>query len=732
MHQGESFRESPAERSVSFPGLSPSRALSLLTGAGIILALHLHGRLIRAEWMLHLIWAVPALLATAWLVKSGRECTMDSRDFPLVTLLLCMVLFLFSSAVLHRHFFLISWVPPDGGAALSLKWGISRFAILTALCAPILVVFRKRVSLILLLVLLFTQALCLFELIRQTGGAALYRDDHPAFMLRLWTFARSVPRLVCYSPFWNGGKVTPYIIASGIVPLGLLFWPLWRFAPILTVYTPIVGVTFIVLVPWLVAGSLRMIGADRKSMLCGGLLSLGSCWYFLHYLLHFGTIGSLFCNALIVPVCAALYRVLWLDKREFRLAVVLIAASASFLAWPGSVFIAPLIGVGILLSIRRFTRKKLLFLVACGLVIVLLVLPVFLGVEFHGDIGKFAERGDSVRWHGGSLRAGWLRLCAHLRQANPVLVFLGIAGLFFLRQRGLALMLGPVMIGTMAISGWGGEWKPIFQFERMAMVFCLSACIPAALACGRIMGNGNRWLLPARAALVVLLGMGGYSASRYYKDYTREKHATMSPVLREMVSWVRCNTKDDSRILFAGRTVHGYGGGHVSFLPILTGRDMMACDYYAFSMRLVEYEYPPREWRSEGNQGIFDFMELHNVGHVITYHDHWKRHLRSDPGKYEEVATFKQRTLEAAAFRVKREYSFLAKGRGRVTSTVNRIEVQLDEPADDVVLRYNWAEGLTAQGDVDVYPFDAGKGVRLIGVRPKGAMSFAVRYGGLF
>ena len=52
--------------------------------------------------------------------------------------------------------------------------------------------------------------------------------------------------------------------------------------------------------------------------------------------------------------------------------------------------------------------------------------------------------------------------------------------------------------------------------------------------------------------------------------------------------------------LFAGETVHGYGGGHVAVLAYLTGRQMMACDYYAFSPDLVEYNYPPREWRAGG------------------------------------------------------------------------------------------------------------------------------------
>jgi hypothetical protein len=201
--------------------------------------------------------------------------------------------------------------------------------------------------------------------------------------------------------------------------------------------------------------------------------------------------------------------------------------------------------------------------------------------------------------------------------------------------------------------------------------------------------------------------------------------------MEEVATWLRENTDGESRVLFAGQTVHGYGAGHVAFLPALTGREMMASDYYAFSPKLVEYEYPPREWRSRGREGVREFLELFNVGYVVTYHGKWKKYFRRQPRRYVEMSSFMQKTLEITVFRVERERSWFQEGSGTVKAEFNRIEVRPDAPGE-IVLKYRWEEGLAAGPGIELRPVDAGEDVRLIGATVTEARPFTIRYGGLF
>jgi hypothetical protein len=705
-------------------GLTVAAALA---GTAMVLMNHTRGQLIHASWALHLAWPLAAMAAVGIAAaRRGKPVIFDTDADarPALILFLAMVVYLLSSATADRHFFLAGWAP---ASLFDFRQGLPRSAILTAMLTPLCLYTGRRRWLLPLGLLLSIELFTLQELARSTDWSALYRDDHPSFMYRFWSYARSFPRVIYYDPLWNGGKVGSYLIGSGIPPMGTFFLPLWRFFPILSIYTPLLGFIFIVLLPWVAVGSARLTGAGRQAALSAGILSLGLCWYFFLYLLKFGTVGSLFNTIFLLPVCAVLYRAIRLDKREVWAGVILVISSVSFLSWGGSVFLAPLIVAGVLLGMGKWTKDKVLFLSTCTFLILLILGPMYLQLHLHTDLGKFVTADNPSSWKELSFLGGWKRLGSHLRQANPLLVFLGLPGLFFTRRRGMALLLAPLFVGALVLSAWGKEWLPILQLDRMAIPLFVAACLPAAMLCGRILETrGRRWA-PARAALLVLLAMGGVAGTGYYRHFAGQASATISPVMLEVAAWLKSNTDGDSRILFAGQTVHGYGSGHVALLPALTGREMMASDYYAFSPKLVEYEYPPREWRKDGAAGIREFMDLFNVGYVLTYHDRWKEKFRQDGESYEELASFMQKTLEITVFRVKRARSFFAVGSGTVSAGINRIEVRPDHPGE-IVLKYRWEEGLSAGGKTELYPVDMGRGVRFIGARSGEAESFTIRY----
>lgn len=196
---------------------------------------------------------------------------------------------------------------------------------------------------------------------------------------------------------------------------------------------------------------------------------------------------------------------------------------------------------------------------------------------------------------------------------------------------------------------------------------------------------------------------------------------------RAIGRWIADNVPPGARVLFAGPTVHGYGGGHVAYLPVLAGRSMMACDYYHFSPSTHEYEFPPRAFREEP-EDVFAFLDLYNIAAVFTYHEHWKKFFRRFPDRFEEAAAFGQEGRRMA-FRVRRPPPgpFVV-GSGSVEEDTNRLAVVLDDPSAPAVIRWHWADGMTADPPARVYPHDAGRGVRFIAIEPGGASAVRVRW----
>lgn len=63
-----------------------------------------------------------------------------------------------------------------------------------------------------------------------------------------------------------------------------------------------------------------------------------------------------------------------------------------------------------------------------------------------------------------------------------------------------------------------------------------------------------------------------------------------------------------------------------------------------------------------------------------------------------------------------RRPNYFLKGEGSVVAGLNKLDVRITgDPHDDVVLKYNWAESLSAPDPMEIYPYDADKGIRLIG-----------------
>lgn len=711
--------------------------LALAAGAGLVGLLHTSGTFIVVQDLyILLIWIPPLLLLAGmrlqavWVVP-GRP--VPRQVWPLIALSSALILLLFTSVHHHRWFYFLNWWHQVCGEHLfrsSAFW----FVLLAALLLPFFLTRNRYTAAMLGSALLITQASIFWRLWQVTGGLPLAKDDHPSFVFRLWQFRETFPWLTTYNPYWNGGEAEHAHLVTGTLAPGILLWPLWYFADIQTVYTFGFGLIFIVIIPAIAFFSMKAVNGDRLAQWTAAILSLGVSQHYFLWLMQYGTIGANLVAAFVMPVSALAYRVVCLDQRSFRTCFFLVVSTCFLALYPPGALMALPIFLAFLANAPRWTWPRLRTLLWCALAVLIIHSPTFYVLFWHDDVFRFlnvastpAESAQAVsRWTMTTLGNGWQLLLAHLREGNPIILVMGVVGAFFAPRPMIRSWYGPMIIGYALLTGWGMYYAPDLQVPRIAIPFMFAAIVPAALAVSSILRTSSARTAILRSALAALLLVTGYNVLRMYgNESPRIRYHAMTQEMQQMAEWIRTETPEDGRFLFAGRTVHGYGGGHVSIFPVLTGREMMACDYYHFNPAQVEYEYPPRRWRGSP-ETVFAFFDLYNVTAVSTWHESWAEHFRSRPEWYEEVEPLGENRLKF--FVVKRDSSLFKRNQGRVDAHFNRLEVWLENPQEEAVIAYNWAEGLRAPPPAELFPHDAGRGVTLIGIRPHGLRDIVIRY----
>lgn len=717
-----------------------SSLLALLFGAGMMAALHTSGKLIRIEWLVQFLWLVPILA----LVERYRTTRHGFRDLrpdrpgltPLILLSLAMILALFSSYVCHAWFFFLGWSPNGSDPWMFVSAGMTQFLLLTAFITPFLLRGTRRSSVLtglIFLVAMIASATMFFDV---TAGKALYRDDHPSFLFRFYEFGQTFPQLVNYVPHWNAGVVDSVEVTSGILAPGLLFWPFLKWGATELVYTPMVAVIYILIVPLLAAFSIRIAGGGRTASWVAGILALGVSRHFFLWMLHFGTVGACFASAFILPFSACVFRVVRLGRRERWLGVALILSACGLFTWPPGALMAGSVALSALLHFRRWTWRKIVFLAVCGMIVVVIFIKPGLVLLYEGNdvfahVLKQQVAGVAVAEEAYWTRArvfellvqGGQKLCSHVQEGNPLLIFLGLAGLLVLPYRSIRNWYAPVLLGLALLAGWGAVFKPNMQLGRMAIPLFFAAIMPCSLAIARILKSNEPRFAVFRAALLALLILSALTAARLYENRGNARYCVMGESMEKMTEWIRNSVPTDGRLMFSGSMVHAAGGGHVAPLPFLTGREMMACDYYHFPPKFVEYDYPPRQFRCT-DDNLWTFIDLHNVTHVATRLEARKQYFRGMPDRFHEEITIERITF----FSVRRSSSLFLKGQGRVHADFNRIEAHWDDPASEVVLKYCWNDRLSVEPPVRIYPVDVADGIRFIGLEPNGAKDCVIRF----
>ena len=721
--------------------VSNRRRLQLAGCCGALLLLLRITRTADAAWiqprLLLLVIAGLALgsaitWATSWR-RNTRATVPRGRGGVTQALLAGALIYFCSSAVLDPWFFPTRWVGAAGLLEAPWRHGAARSLLLAIPIAWLWPVAARRQA-VWATVCIACVGWLLWECYQATGFQMIYRTDHPSFVYRFWAFKETFPRPDFYDPHWNAGMPVPFLVATGIWAVGPLLLPWLQWIPIEQLYTPALAVIYLGVLPTLAWFSLKWIKARPRACWLAVLLALATTQRFWVHLLHYGTIGALFSMSMALPLAACWYRFLYIEAKPSRTTLAgLLLGGLILLTWPGALTIALAFLLVTLLHIRRLFPHKWIWVLAGGAILFIVLLPLALVPLRYSDIDSFTQVTAHQPWWN-HFRHGLGVMAHNLRSTNALIVVFGFIGGFFLRRASARWFFGPLILALLLLSGWGEEVKALLQTERLIIPAALVAILPTAWWLDRITTIAHRatnyrvWSTAVwrtvTAWVVAILLLSVYQAARTWGGRGMAPFQTRPDYMDTFIAWIQDHVPEDGRVMFAGRAVHAYGGGKVAALPMFTGREMMATDFYGFSPRLVEYEYPPRIFRQAGSDGWFDFKEIHNITHVATWHDYWQDRYDAEPERYRRVHDIKH----IAIYEVQRPSSLFLHGRGRVKAQFDRFDIRLDELHQPTVIKYNWADGLVAEPPVELFAFEVGYDTRLIGFNPGTNRTLTIRY----
>ncbi|MCP5488419.1 MAG: hypothetical protein H7A43_07190 [Verrucomicrobia bacterium] len=560
-----------------------------------------------------------------------------------------------------------------------------------------------------------------------TGGAAIYKDDHPSFMYRLWLFRETFPRMVNYVPQWNAGTVDATPILTGAWIPGLVGFPLWLVADPHVYYTAGFIWMFMLLVPLLAGLSTRMLGGSLLASLAAAVLALLPTRYYSLWVLHFGTLGGNFAMALVMPVAGLLFVLLWNKRAPLGAAIALALVIIVMNLWPLSPFMAFPFVLAIAWNLRRLTGRSSLLIGGAAAVAGVILYPYLNTLLNQAGIDAGALMRQGRPPFSAIIIQGATLFRDQIRMANPLLVFLGLAAPLLVLKGSQRRWLAPITLGFILLSGWSDVLFPNRQLHRMSIALFFMT-IPATALTLDVLLETTGWRRSWLAALVAaLVAASGWNARLIYQGRGVETYGIFTPGLHTLAERVAQETPPEGRVILAGAVGEDYEDGHMGYLPILFHRELLGNAYRHDQDMNPWAGTPPAH--PPGTPAEFKTWVDTFAGHlIITIEDEWRNYLRAQPESYEERGQVTTTHQTYTLFRVRHPAPLFAAGEGRVEAHPNHLIVNLNDPEVPAILRYRWTDGLTVSPPAELYPAPVNQELSLIGIRPGGETHLVIRY----
>ncbi|MCO6430477.1 MAG: hypothetical protein J5J00_06405 [Deltaproteobacteria bacterium] len=616
-------------------------------------------------------------------------------------LIICLALILISDIPYRRYNYYQS--PP---MAVELLIGGAAVLILAA--------FIPKAVMPLIMVLSLLSGLAGFLYL--ANGRFLVSDDHSSFLFRLIQLKENFPFIPFYSTEWNGGYEAREFFPSGILNVFFIFAPFIYLFDISSIYTYLVAALLFAVHPaliWLAARVVRFsIPASCAAVACSIYCSL--LWY--KWALVFGTIGFLTSLAAI-PVVLALLAKASDESSNWRKsdAVLFFLASSLSLFWPLSTLILMPAGAFFLLNFKRIWRKA--GMSAAVIALIVFHLPWMLIFAHASGVFNFVSSSTAGKAVHANYSAGVWKAFAELREAignsSTVILFLFTPGILLLKSLSLKRLTLVTGAWLLILGTTGTIFKPQLELNRMFMVLFFLLALPAGLAAAEFLRVGSEMLRarswPGFLYLIptVVLALTPFRLWKVATNQTVERFSFSNSLVKQLAEDIEEYCTGKGRTIFAGFTLHELEGGHVAPLASFTKLPLIAMSFQHNVWTYVDVF--PEDFRSRGEEGILEYLDLYNVGCVIAHDRGWLRWFKKRP----EMFQFQTKLGRFNLFtRTGFESNYFFSGAGRVLEgPASSIRLRLDTP--EAVIKFNFLPFLRSD-KCRLKSFPAGSNIQLI------------------
>lgn len=685
-------------------------------------------------------------LVVPWLVRfswfRGRASSEDPRALPRILRvggILLVGLFALTTFSHHAEFVFFRWSIPGLSPRALLQSRLVWFLGLTALGTLYFLRSPKQATIDWTLFGLFlaTELGASFVMLQNSGWGTLpvYSDDHPSFLFRVSEFWHSFPYRENYVPLWNAGVVNSVITSSGTAGYALLTAPLWALAAPHEVHVWALLLAQVWIAPWTFVWALRSIGVSRAGLWTGGLFALGANHVFFKWVLHFGTVGAGVAWAFLPSAFLFLYALTVQNRRRRSVWAGLVFAVFFAAQWPQTwLVLAGFAVLALASACLRFRKRTFWTLMACGAVLLVLLAPALFAMIGAKDLVGYTVAPSRQAVPTSFWATSWTNFVRYsadwILETNPAISIFGIMALACLPLRRFRRWAAVAVLWIVFLYSVGPLLAPRMQLDRMVIPAAMLMAVPATILLSLLWRTRASSGAGLRGAVLALLILGGASTVRIYDGEGFAPYRHLPGWMVGFTDWVRENVPENGRLMFAGTTIHAYGRGHIAYLPVWTGREMISCDYYGFPPGLFEPRCPPGAW-AKNKQGIHRFETAYGVSHVVTFRPDYLKYYRSHPKWYREVwSTRSPERTDFALFEVLDFRGRFLEGEGTATADFNRIHLSFPSGSvpERAVVAYHWQDRMTVSAPAEIEPFDAGNGTTFIAVHPNGAESVDIRY----
>ena len=526
--------------------------------------------------------------------------------------------------------------------------------------------------------LILVQILVSLAFLSHARGRLLFSDDHPSFLYRFLLLAEHFPDIPFYNPDWNMGYLAREFFPSGILNAFFLVSPVIAiFGPETLkehpqLYSALIPYLFVIIIPLSVYAASKLMRFDGAVSVVAGIFSLAPTVAVFEWVLKYGTIG--FClSAGLIPLTMGLAVRISISDRAPRWWQVFALLVLSFCVFTWSLSFLAFIPVSIYALWRydyllRWDRvgKILVFVMLFSIingpwmtifvqesnVLGFLKRDQLPGVELTETQSKQESKAHKPAKL--DIDKVIAKLRGLLARFNPVILLLGLGGVFLLRRKRSIWVIGSSCLWLFFIAAVGSFIKPQLELHRMSIPASYLLCIPSAAAVVYLLEraslnynvSGLFWQFFARLVqtlyvsfLLSLLFSPVYVSAINYQNRGTEKFAFSGGDFEGLTAAISRYPKE-GRVFFLGFILHeleartrtSQDGGHVAPIPHLTGREAIASEFY--HTRWSAVDPIPEVFRKRGRDGVEEYLDLVNAKLVVTFLPEWSVYCASKPETY--------------------------------------------------------------------------------------------------